>query len=62
MRRMDEKAWPMTGSTAGQILSASIHGHGSFTVTEDAVEMIGVFGGLLHCHQGSGGCRMKGSS
>lgn len=52
----------MTGSTAGQILSASIHGHGSFTVTEDAVEMIGVFGGLLHCHQGSGGCRMKGSS
>ncbi len=50
----------MTDSTADPILSASIPGHGSFTVTEDAVDMIEVFGGLLHCYQGGGGCRKQG--
>ncbi|MHA7270154.1 peptidase [Arthrobacter sp. HLT1-20] len=57
---MDEKAWLMTDSTAIQSLLASIPGHGSFTVTGDAVGMIEVFGGLLHCYQGTGGCRKQG--
>ncbi|MEO8222364.1 MAG: peptidase [Specibacter sp.] len=29
-------------------------------MTGNAVEMIEVFGGLLHCYQGSGGCRKQG--
>lgn len=31
-----------------------------FTVTADALEMIGAFGGTLHCHEGPGGCRATG--
>ncbi len=50
----------MTDSTAEQILVANIPGHGSFTMTGNAVEMIEVFGGLLHCYQGNGGCRKQG--
>ncbi|MCV9996209.1 peptidase [Paeniglutamicibacter sp. ZC-3] len=50
----------MADSTAGRSLSASIPGHGSFTVTGDALAMIEVFGGLLHCYQGPGGCRKQG--
>ncbi|MDD0856697.1 peptidase [Arthrobacter alpinus] len=50
----------MTDSTADQILLAKIPGHGSFTMTGNAVEMIEVFGGLLHCYLGSGGCRKQG--
>ncbi|WP_083339946.1 peptidase [Arthrobacter crystallopoietes] len=39
---------------------AEIPGYGSFTVTAEAVTMIGVFGGTLHCHLGAGGCRKQG--
>lgn len=46
--------------TAAKVLLVSIPGHGSFTVTSDAAAMIEVFGGLLHCYQGSGGCRKQG--
>ncbi len=45
---------------AGRGMSASIPGHGSFTVTGEALAMIDVFGGLLHCYQGDGGCRKQG--
>lgn len=44
----------------GQDLPARIPGHGSFTVTADAAVMIGVFGGILYCYLGSGGCRKQG--
>lgn len=46
--------------SAAEGLLVSIPGHGSFTVTADAAAMIGVFGGLLHCYQGNGGCRKQG--
>jgi Fe-S cluster assembly iron-binding protein IscA len=39
---------------------AVIPGHARFTVTPAALEMIGVFGGSLHCFQGTGGCRSQG--
>lgn len=41
-------------------MQASIPGHGSFIVTAEAATMIAVFGGRLHCYQGSGGCRKQG--
>ncbi|POH72494.1 peptidase [Arthrobacter glacialis] len=50
----------MTALIPDQGLSASIPGHGSFSITGNAVDMIEVFGGLLHCYQGSGGCRKQG--
>ena len=37
-----------------------IPGHGSFTATGEAVHMIDVLGGILHCYTGSGGCRKQG--
>ncbi|MFF5790934.1 peptidase [Paeniglutamicibacter sp. NPDC012692] len=40
--------------------SVSIPGHGSFMVTGEALAMIDVFGGLLHCYQWDGGCRRQG--
>ncbi|WP_427006966.1 hypothetical protein [Pseudarthrobacter sp. H2] len=40
-------------------IPARIPGHGSFAVT-GAAAMIEVFGGLLHCYQGKGGCRRQG--
>jgi hypothetical protein len=46
--------------TGAEVLLVSIPGHGSFTVTAEAAAMIDVFGGLLHCYQGSGGCRKQG--
>ncbi|QCB96806.1 peptidase [Arthrobacter sp. PAMC25564] len=46
--------------TVAEALRVSIPGHGSFTVTADAAAMIEVFGGRLHCYQGSGGCRKQG--
>lgn len=46
--------------TAAEVLLVSIPGHGSFTVTADAAVTIDVFGGLLHCYQGDGGCRKQG--
>jgi hypothetical protein len=39
---------------------AHIPGYGSFTVTAEAVAMIGVFGGTLHCYHSAGGCRKQG--
>ena len=41
-------------------VGVQIPGHGSFTVTAEAVHMIDVFGGTLHCYQGSAGCRKQG--
>lgn len=35
-------------------------GHGHFHATADALDMIAVFGGSLHCYQGQGGCRVQG--
>lgn len=40
--------------------TAVIPGHGRFFVTDAALEMIGVFGGTLHCYVGAGGCRKQG--
>lgn len=39
---------------------ARIPGYGSFTVTGEALAMVGVFGGILHCYVGGGGCRKQG--
>ena len=54
---IDENAGLMRHSRDGENLLASIRGHGTFTVTAEAVNMIDVFGGILHCYQGNGGCR-----
>ncbi|PYI69923.1 peptidase [Arthrobacter livingstonensis] len=40
-------------------IQARIPGHGSFIMTGDAVAMIRVFGGTLHCFVGGGGCRKQ---
>lgn len=50
----------MNDATTGHALTVWIPGHGRFTLTGEAARMIGVFGGLLHCHQGNGGCRKQG--
>jgi hypothetical protein len=50
----------MKTATTGQGMLARVPGHGSFFVSGTAVEMIEVFGGLLHCYQGNGGCRKQG--
>lgn len=50
----------MQKMTAAEAYRVSIPGHGSFTVTAEAAAMIEVFGGVLHCYQGSGGCRKQG--
>ena len=39
---------------------AGVPGHGRFFLTNEAVEMVGVFGGALHCYTGPGGCRKQG--
>lgn len=39
---------------------AEIPGHGKFFLTDAAPEMVEVFGGLLHCYAGPGGCRKQG--
>ncbi|MEV8181470.1 peptidase [Arthrobacter sp. N199823] len=57
---IDEKARLMRDSRGGQNLLASIPGHGTFTMTAEAVTMIDVFGGVLHCYLGNGGCRKQG--
>jgi hypothetical protein len=46
--------------SARQEMLARIPGHGSFVVTSDAAAMARIFGGLLHCYQGNGGCRKQG--
>lgn len=51
---------PVKSKTAGRDMLARIPGHGSFTLTGEAVAMIGIFGGLLHCYLGPGGCRKQG--
>ena len=56
----DGAAGPPDSPASHGTLSASIPGHGSFTVTSEALSMISVFGGLLHCYQGDGGCRKQG--
>ncbi len=46
---------PVDGRTA-----VTVPGHGRFQATAEALEMIAVFGGSLHCYQGPGGCRVQG--
>ncbi|CAM3310763.1 hypothetical protein PSET11_02487 [Arthrobacter ulcerisalmonis] len=48
-----------TGPTHGRT-AVTVPGHGRFTVTAEALEMIAAFGGSLHCYQGTGGCRVQG--
>lgn len=55
-----KKARMETAATTGEGLTVGIPGHGSFTVTEEALRMITVFGGQLHCYQADGGCRKQG--
>jgi len=47
-------------ATHGREAHVQIPGYGSFTVTGEALAMVGVFGGTLHCYLGSGGCRKQG--
>jgi hypothetical protein len=42
------------------LTSADLPGQGRFFLTNAALEMIGVFGGTLHCYIGPGGCRKQG--
>jgi hypothetical protein len=57
---IDEKAELVTDPRTDRALTASVPGHGSFTVSGEAVAMIAVFGGMLHCYQTEGGCRRQG--
>ncbi len=58
---MDQPGQTSVDEGSGSALSpAVIPGHGRFFLTGAAVEMIGVFGGTLHCYQGPGGCRKQG--
>lgn len=47
------------GSTDRQS-TVSIPGQATFSITDAALEMVGVFGGSLHCYQGAGGCHAQG--
>ena len=40
--------------------AVTVPGNGRFQATAEALEMIAVFGGSLHCYQGPGGCRVQG--
>lgn len=53
---------PGVDRTAEQVPGsvADILGHGRFFLTDAAVEMVTVFGGILHCYIGPGGCRKQG--
>ncbi|QSZ51375.1 MULTISPECIES: peptidase [unclassified Arthrobacter] len=42
------------------LATVTVPGHGRFHATAEALEMIAVFGGSLHCYLGSGGCRTQG--
>ncbi len=55
-----KKARMETATTTGEGLTLGIVGHGSFIVTREALTMITVFGGRLHCYQADGGCRKQG--
>lgn len=44
----------------GPEVRAQIPGYGSFTVTSEALAMVGIFGGTLHCYVGGSGCRKQG--
>ncbi|WP_417235605.1 hypothetical protein [Arthrobacter sp.] len=46
---------PITRAATAELPTGEIFG-----VTADALEMIGVFGGTLHCYEGPGGCRATG--
>lgn len=56
---MGSKTW-MDTETARESIEARVPGQGSFIVTGGAARIIEVFGGLLHCYQGAGGCRKQG--
>jgi hypothetical protein len=47
-------------SSPSALTIADVPGHGRFFLTGAALEMIGVFGGTLHCYLGPGGCRKQG--
>lgn len=52
---------PGTGiGSLESMTTAEIPGHGQFFLMGAALEMVGVFGGALHCYLGSGGCRKQG--
>jgi hypothetical protein len=40
--------------------AVTVPGQARFTITAEALKMITVFGGFLHCFQGTGGCRSQG--
>lgn len=46
--------------TTWQPLWAQLPDGGRFLVTAEAAQMIGAFGGALHCYEDSGGCRTRG--
>jgi Fe-S cluster assembly iron-binding protein IscA len=48
-----------TGPTSART-TVTVPGNGRFQATAEALEMIAVFGGSLHCYQGPGGCRVQG--
>lgn len=50
----------MNAGLADGQTAVTIPGHGRFTVTAEALRMIGALGGSLHCYQGAGGCRLQG--
>ncbi len=59
--RMGTKKHQDAGTAAaGLEVRAQIPGYGSFTITGEALVMVRVFGGTLHCYVGSGGCRKQG--
>jgi hypothetical protein len=47
-------------SVPSALTAADVPGHGRFFLTDAALEMIGIFGGTLHCYLGAGGCRKQG--
>jgi hypothetical protein len=57
-RRLAPTTW--TAGDQSDLSTAEVPGHGRFFITAAALEMIGVFGGALHCYMGNGGCRKQG--
>jgi hypothetical protein len=40
--------------------AVTVPGRARFTITAEALKMITIFGGYLHCFQATGGCRSQG--
>ncbi|MDP9888597.1 peptidase [Pseudarthrobacter enclensis] len=57
----DASGHPAGDESSRAVLAVvDVPGHGRFFLTDAALEMIGVFGGTLHCYLGPGGCRKQG--